>query len=168
MEALYSFIKSHHQYCSLVWANQSKGGMSSLEKLQERFVYNNYTTPYVDLLGKGIHTLSFHCMAMKCSYWSLQALEWSITQVHAMYVYTKQKQQHFNKILLPKCRTTNIALKSFAYKQEFFGINYQTLLEHVSHLNILRKRLSHGQLTCDIYSLHCILAYLAFVDLTLF
>ncbi len=62
---------SHHQYCSLVWANQSKGGMSSLEKLQERdlrFVYNNYTAPYVDLLGKGTHTLSFHYMAMKCSY----------------------------------------------------------------------------------------------------
>ncbi len=55
MAALHSFIKSHIQYCPLVWANQSKGGMSSLEKLQEsglRFVYNNYTTPYVDLLRK--------------------------------------------------------------------------------------------------------------------
>ncbi len=55
MAALHSFIKSHLQYCPLVWANQSKRGMGSLEKLQERgliFVYNNYTTPYVDLLRK--------------------------------------------------------------------------------------------------------------------
>ncbi len=55
MAALHSFIKSHLQYCALVWANQSKGGMSSLEKLQGRglrFVYSNYTTPYVDLIRK--------------------------------------------------------------------------------------------------------------------
>ncbi len=35
MAARHSFIKCHLQYCPLVWANQSKGGMSSLEKLQE-------------------------------------------------------------------------------------------------------------------------------------
>ncbi len=55
MAALHSFIKSHLQYCPLVWTNQSKRGMSSLEKLQERglrFVYNNYTTQYVDLPRK--------------------------------------------------------------------------------------------------------------------
>ncbi len=67
--AFHSFVKSHLQYCPLVWANQSKGGMSSLEKLQQRglrFVYNNYTTPYVDLLRKG-HIPSVFT-AMKCSY----------------------------------------------------------------------------------------------------
>ncbi len=45
MAALHSSIKSLLQYCPLVWVNQSKGGMSSLENLQERgltFVYNNY------------------------------------------------------------------------------------------------------------------------------
>ncbi len=54
--ALNSFIKSHLQYCPLVWTNQGKvGGMSSLEKLQVRglkCIYNNYNTPYVDLLRK--------------------------------------------------------------------------------------------------------------------
>ncbi len=55
MAALHSFIKSHIQYCSLVCANQNKGGMRSIEKLQEsglRFDYNDYNTPYVDLLRK--------------------------------------------------------------------------------------------------------------------
>ncbi len=88
MAALHSFIKFHLQYCKLVWTNQSKRGMSSLKKRQERglrFVYNNYTTQYVDLLRKAL------CMATKCSYWSIQGIERSII-VHAMYVHTKQKQ----------------------------------------------------------------------------
>ncbi len=80
MAALHSFINFHLQYCPLVWANRSKGWMSSLEKLQERglrFVYNNCTTPYVDLLRKAHipsvftawqrSTRSFPCNRKKCT-----------------------------------------------------------------------------------------------------
>ncbi len=47
------------------------------------------------------------------------SLEWSITQVYAMYVHTKKKHHNLrsdNKILRPKCHTTNFCLKSFAYQ----------------------------------------------------
>ncbi len=164
--------------------------MNSLEKLQERglrFVYNNYTTPYVDLLRKahipsfstawhmwtflGRHTYPhFPLHGNKCSYWSLQGLEWSITQVHALYVHTKQKITTIY-VLITKFSFRNVtpqimALNHFHTRLEVYGINYQTVLEHVSHWKILRQRFSLGQLTCNIYILHWILACLAFVDLT--
>ncbi len=61
-----------------------------------------------------------------------------------------------------------LALNHLHTRQEVYGINYQTALEHVSHCKILRQRLSLGQLTCDIYILPSILACLAFVGLTCF
>ncbi len=52
------------------------------------------------------------------------------------YMFTLNKNNHNirsdNKILLPKCHTSNFDLKSFAYL-EVYGINYQTVLELVSH-----------------------------------
>ncbi len=80
-----------------------------------------------------------------------------------------------NNVLITKFFFQNVtpqmlALNHLHTRQEVYGINYQTVLEHVSHWKILRQRLSLGQLTmtCDIYILPCILGYLVFVDLTCF
>ncbi len=93
--------------------------MSSFEKLQEkvlRFIYNNYTTPYVDLLRKA-------CIPSVWTAWQwsavIEVIEWSITQV-MQSMFTLNKNNHNlcsdNNILLPKCHTTKFGLKSFAYQ----------------------------------------------------
>ncbi len=121
MAALHSYIKSRLQYCPLVWTNQSKGGMSSLKKQQERslrFVYNNYTTPYVDLLRKS-HIASV-CTAWQRSavievYNALKGLSTKDMQCMCTLIKTNNNLCSDNKILLPKCHATNVGLKSFAH-----------------------------------------------------
>ncbi len=124
MAARHSFIKSHVQYCPLVRTNQSKEGMHSIEKLQERglrFVYNNYTTPYVDLLRKAhIHSVSTAWQRSDVIevYKALNGLSSKCIQC----MFTLNKNNHClrsdNKILLPKCHTTYFGLKSFANQAE--------------------------------------------------
>ncbi len=118
MSALRSFIKSHLQYCPLVWANQSKGGMSSLEKLQKkglRFVYNNYTTPYVDILRKA-HIPSFSTALQRSAVIEVYKALNGLSPKYMQCMFTLNKTNHNlhsdKKILLPKCHTTNVGLKS--------------------------------------------------------
>ncbi len=122
MAALHSFIKSHLQYCPLVWTNQSKGEMSFLGKLQERglrFIYNNYCTPYVDLLRKAhipsVSTVWLQSVVIEV-YKALNGL--SPKYMKCMFILNKTNHNlcSDNNILLPKCHTTNFGLKSFAYQ----------------------------------------------------
>ncbi len=134
----------------------------SLEKLQEsglKFVYNNYTTPYVDFLRKAhIPPVSPACQrsAVIEVYKALNGL----SPKYMPYMFTLNKTNHNlrsnNKILLPKCHITNFGLKSFAYQA---GSLWNKLPN--SHWKILRQILSLGQLTmtCDIYILPSILTY---------
>ncbi len=137
MAALHSFIKSHIQYCPLVWTNQSKGGMSSLEKLQERslrFVYNNYTTPYVHLLRKA-HIPSVSTAWQQSAVIEVYMALNGLSPKYMQCMFTLNKNNHNlhsdNKSVLPKCHTTNVRLKSFAYQAGCLW--NQTVLEHVSH-----------------------------------
>ncbi len=118
----HTFIKSHLQYCPLVWANQSKRGMSSLEKLQERglrFVYNNYTTPYVNLLRKA-HIPSVSTAWQRSAVIEVYKALNGLSPKYMQCMFTLNKTNHNlrsdNKIILPKCHTTNFGLKSFAYQ----------------------------------------------------
>ncbi len=176
MAALHSFIKSHLQYCPLVWANQSKGWMSFLEKLQERglrFVYNNYSTPYVDHFRKA-HIPSVSTAWQQSAVVEVYKALNGLLPKYKQCMFTLNKTNHNlrsdNKIFFQNVTPQILALNHLHTREEVYGINYQTVLEHVSHWKILRQRLSLGQLTmiCDIYILPCILAYLAFVDLTCF
>ncbi len=122
MATLHSFIKFHLQYCPLVWTNQSKRGMSSLKKLQERglrFVYNNYTTPYMDLLRKAHIPSVFTAWQQSAVIEVYKALN-GLSPKYLQYMFTLNKTNHNlrsdNKILFPKCHTTHFGLKSFAYQ----------------------------------------------------
>ncbi len=123
----------------LVWKNQSKEGMSSLEKLQEqgqRFVYNDYNTPYVGLL-RNAHippvSIAWQQSAVIEVYKALNSLTPQIMQC----MFTLNKNNHNlhsdNKILLQNFTPQMLALNHLHTRQDIYGINYQTVLEHVSH-----------------------------------
>ncbi len=71
-----------------------------------------------------LHDEEFFCwllvsMATKCSYWSIQGLD-GLSPKYMQCMFTLNKNNHNlhsdNKILLPKCHTTNFGLESFAYQ----------------------------------------------------
>ncbi len=96
--------------------------MSSLEKLQERglrFVCNNYTTPYVDLLRKAhipLVSTAWQRSAVIEDYKALNGLSPKYMQCMFTLNKTNHNLRSDNKILLPKCHTTNFGLKSFAHQ----------------------------------------------------
>ncbi len=119
MPALHSFIKWHIQY-------RSKRGMSFLEKLQEwslRFVYNNYTTPYVDLLRKA-HIPSVSAAWQRSAVIEVYKVLNGLSPKYMQCMFTLNKTNHNlcsdNKILLPKYHTTKFGFKSFAYQAGSF------------------------------------------------
>ncbi len=67
--------------------------MISIENLHERvlrFTYNDYNTPYVDILGKAHIPSVSNAWQLSAGIEVYNGLEWSIHQVLAMYVHTKK------------------------------------------------------------------------------
>ena len=58
----HSFILSHFEYCAVVWHFCSRNKMRKIEKIQKqalRYVFNDYTSSYLDLLKKADRTLLY-------------------------------------------------------------------------------------------------------------
>ncbi len=97
--------------------------MSSLEKLQEsglRFVYNNCTSLYVDLLRKA-HILSVSNMWHPSAVIEVYSVLNGLSSMYMQCMFTVNKNYYNlcsnNKILLPRCHTSNVCLKSFACQE---------------------------------------------------
>jgi hypothetical protein len=72
----YAFVLSHFEYCAVVWHFCSRDKMRKIEKIQKqalRYVFNDYTSSYKDLLKKANRSLlyvqrlrSLLCLVKKC------------------------------------------------------------------------------------------------------
>lgn len=117
----YSFIMSNFNYCPLVWHFCGETNTKKIEKIQERalrFIYNEYTSSYEDLLCKSklpslkvrrLRTFAlevFKIVNKDCPVYLFDLIDIKNTSYSFRYQ---------NKAALPQVRTTSFGLQSFRY-----------------------------------------------------
>ncbi len=160
-------FKSHFQYCTLVYANQSKGGWVPSKNCKRGVweVYNNYTTPYADLLRNAyIPSVStaWQWSAVIEVYKALNGLSPKYMQCMFTLYKTKHNLRSDNKILLPKCHTTNFVLKSFAYQAGSLWNKLPNIFRKCESLNDFKTKIVTWSIDNDMWYIHFTLHFSIF------
>ena len=116
-----SFIMSNFNYCPVVWMFTSKYSLSKLEGIQKRalrFVLDDYTSDYVELLDKanvpGMKIMALRYLAIEV-YKCINGI--NPKYLNDLFTIKERKYQLRNVSIIDrdKVQTTNHGLKSFKY-----------------------------------------------------
>ena len=114
-----SFIMSNFNYCPVVWMFTSKSSLSKLEGIQKRalrFVLDDYTSDYVELLDKanvpGMKIMALRYLAIEV-YKCINGI--NPKYLNDLFTIKERKYQLRNVSIIDrdKVQTTNHGLKSF-------------------------------------------------------
>ena len=117
----HSFILSNFGYCPLAWHFCNQGSVQKMERIQERalrFIYDDYISPYQNLLSKSnfpsLHIRRLKTMALE-AYKILH--KQSPVYLHDLLVRNENKItfRYNNQVIIPRVRTTTHGLNSFRY-----------------------------------------------------
>ena len=135
----YSFIISNFNYCPLVWHFCGETNTKKIEKIQERalrFIYNEYTSSYEDLLCKSklpslkvrrLRTFAlevFKIVNKDCPVYLFDLIDIKNTSYSFRYQ---------NKAALPQVRTTVLVCNLFVMQVQNSGMSCLTTLEKTCH-----------------------------------
>ena len=116
-----SFIVSNFNYCPLVWHHCSKESAKRMEKIQERglrFVYNDASSSYADLLIKGRKNALYVERIKKIALFVYKCIN-QIGPSTSFDLYenmnTTYNLRDKNKLVQPKVNTTTFGLRSLRY-----------------------------------------------------
>ena len=116
-----SFILSNFNYCPLVWHHCSLENSRKIEKIQERglrFVYNDSTSTYFELLGRAQKNLLYIERLKKLAIFVFKCKhELGPVSLHNVYA-SKSVPYNFrdsSKLIQPNTNTTTFGLKSLKY-----------------------------------------------------
>ena len=138
----HSFIMSNFSYCPLVWHFSSEQNCQKIEKIQERalrFIYNDYTSSYDQLLEKSnLPSLKIRRMrAMALEVFKIinnqcpLFLQDLVQQRNSTYNFRYQKT-----LELPRPRTTRYGKQSFSYAAATL---WNSLPNHARELSTLSQ-----------------------------
>ena len=116
-----SFIRSHFNYCPLVWHFCGKQNSDKLEKIQERalrIMYKNYESSYDELLKlSGTQTLLLQRLKIMVLEVFKSVCQLNPTCITTMFDIKEVPYSMRNpiKIIQPKRKTTHYGLRTFSY-----------------------------------------------------
>ena len=116
------FIMSNFSYCPLIWhfcgIEQSKM-MEKIQKRALRFVYNNFTSSYEELLKMGNHTTLYISRLRYIAIEVYKIINGLCPEYLTDLVKIKENMYSFrssSRLVQPKCNTVTYGLRSFTYK----------------------------------------------------
>ena len=130
----HSFILSNFNFCPLAWHFCSKTNTKKLENIQKRalrFIYNDYTSSYEELLLKAkipsLEIKRMRTMAIE-TYKILYNLSPPCLQDLVSFKQTNYNFRYSNTLNIPKVRTTGYGKQSFRYAA---AVLWNKLPEHI-------------------------------------
>ena len=116
------YILSNFNYCPIVWHFCSLEQSQLMEKIQERalrFVYNDFTTSYKELLIKGDHQILYIGRLRTIALEVYKLLNGHSPEYISDLIKLKNNSYDLcnsQSVVQPKCKTVTYGLKSFSYK----------------------------------------------------
>ena len=155
---------SNFNYCPLAWHFCGETNTKKIEKIQERalrFIYNEYTSSYEDLLCKSklpslkvrrLRTFAlevFKIVNKDCPVYLFDLIDIKNTPYSFRYQ---------NKAALPQVRTTNVGLQSFRYAGAKLWNELPDQFRKDMSLDQFKNGLIHGQ-AAHVIALHARLQF---------
>jgi len=124
----HTFVLSNFNFCPMTWHFCSETNIKKMEKIQERairFIYNDYSTQYIDLLQKvdlpSLQIRRIRSMAIE----TFKIINEISPPLLNDLIVKRQSTINFrytNILQIPQVRTTTYGKNSFRYAAQFFAI----------------------------------------------
>ena len=151
LTVVHTFVLSNFNFCPLAWHFCSENNTTKMEELQERgvrFVYNDFSSSYEDLLTKTkLSTLQFRrmrTMAIK-TFKILNSLTLSVLTNLLQRRGNVYNFRYSNILQIPQARTSKFGKSSFRYALLCCETLSQKLIENVQILINLSVCFNQGQ-----------------------
>jgi hypothetical protein len=127
----HTFILSNFNFCPLAWHFCTDKNSKKLEKVQERalrFVYDDYTSSYINLLEKALQIRRIRTMALETykivNKLAPECLHDLVNVTNSKYVF-----RYSNILDVPQVRTTRYGKNHSCLQLQLCGTTFRTILE---------------------------------------
>ena len=141
-----TYVLSNFNYCPLVWHFCGKGATHKIEKIHERaqrFVHNDYTSEYTDILKKS-NTTTLYVKRVRIIaqevYKALNDLSPKYTQELVRYRHSKYPtRQSSTDIYVPRVNQVKFGYRSFTYEAPVLWNSLPNEIRTAEYFSVFKK-----------------------------